>query len=60
MLGDADGDLDVDGTDFLTWQRQLGRAATVAATAAVPELKTMFALVSGVLASFFRRRMAMS
>ncbi len=48
--GDFDGDLDVDGADFLRWQRRLGDAfnldrwqdnfgttAAVAAAAAVPE-----------------------
>jgi autotransporter-associated beta strand protein len=36
--GDADGDADVDGTDFLVWQRQLGLAAPVhPVQASVPE-----------------------
>jgi len=39
MQGNADGDLDVDGRDFLIWQRQLGGAppAAPAAAASVPE-----------------------
>ena len=38
MDGDANGDLDVDGTDFLIWQRQLSLSAPIsAASAAVPE-----------------------
>jgi probable HAF family extracellular repeat protein len=37
MQGDADGDLDVDGADFLAWQRQSGSSAATAATTAVPE-----------------------
>ena len=38
QLGDADGDNDSDGGDFLLWQRQLGSKPTaVAATQAVPE-----------------------
>lgn len=37
--GDADGDADSDGADFLTWQRQLGMSVSPAAPAAgvVPE-----------------------
>ena len=35
--GDADSDGDVDGADFLIWQRQLGTSPALAATAAVPE-----------------------
>ena len=53
MQGNADGDLDVDGADFLTWQRQLGNAATMAT---VPEPATGLLLVSGTLAMFRRRR----
>jgi hypothetical protein len=34
--GDADGDADVDGADFLTWQREHGSGAA-AAVAAIPE-----------------------
>jgi len=52
----AMSDGDSDGADFLTWQRQLGGAATVAATAAVPEPATLLLLVSGVLPMFIRRR----
>jgi hypothetical protein len=37
--GDADGDLDVDGADFLIWQRQLGLggSSAIVAQSAVPE-----------------------
>jgi hypothetical protein len=35
--GDADGDLDVDGADFMMWQRQLCSGAAVALSALVPE-----------------------
>ena len=52
--GDADADQDVDGSDFLTWQRQLGGATTIATTA-VPEPATLMLLVSAALAKFFRR-----
>jgi hypothetical protein len=41
MDGDADGDFDADGADFLIWQRQLGSsAAFVSANAPVPEPAT--------------------
>jgi len=58
--GDADGDQVVDGADFLVWQRQLGVAATLAATAAVPEPETLLLLVSAALAMFFHRRVAVT
>jgi len=46
MQGDADGDNDADGGDFLIWQRQLGGAsASSSITAAVPEPDAM-ALIS--------------
>jgi hypothetical protein len=35
--GDADGDNDTDGSDFLTWQRHVGATSTIGATSAVPE-----------------------
>jgi len=38
-VGDADGDGDVDGRDFLVWQRQVDGGA--AALAAVPEPGTV-------------------
>jgi hypothetical protein len=38
LQGDADGDLDVDGNDFLIWQRDLGGTVAVAAVvASIPE-----------------------
>jgi autotransporter-associated beta strand protein/T5SS/PEP-CTERM-associated repeat protein len=37
MQGDANGDEDVDGADFLVWQRQLGSDPADAATAVIPE-----------------------
>jgi hypothetical protein len=37
QLGDADGDNDSDGNDFLAWQQQLGSAPVVAAATPVPE-----------------------
>ena len=40
--GDADGDRDVDGSDFLVWQRQLGSGAPASpSTASVPEPATL-------------------
>ena len=56
LQGNADGDADVDGADFLTWQRQLGSVATVTVSAPIPEPGTLLLLVSGVVALFFRRR----
>jgi acetyl esterase/lipase len=35
--GDADGDLDVDGADFLIWQRQRDRVTSAQLSGAVPE-----------------------
>jgi hypothetical protein len=46
--GDADGDQDVDGADFLVWQRQLGGGPpATAASTAVPEPATMVLLILG-------------
>jgi len=56
--GDADGDLDVDGTDFLVWQRQLGTGPAIGAALAVPEpvARLLVAwIAAGVLV---RRRLA--
>ena len=36
-MGDADGDGDVDGDDFLTWQSQFGNVAGSGSNTAVPE-----------------------
>jgi len=51
MQGDADGDLDVDGADFLTWQRQLGGTMTVGTSATVPEPSSAVLLVMGIAAA---------
>jgi hypothetical protein len=51
IQGDADGNRDVDGTDFLIWQRQLGSATTTA----LPEPATLRLIVAGVLAMVSRR-----
>jgi hypothetical protein len=50
--GDADGDLDSDGEDFLVWQRQLGPQGGVAA---VPEPAT-FGLAAAILLALFGSR----
>ena len=51
LQGNADFDQDVDGADFLIWQRQLGGVPIVAATAAVPEPGAV-ALISIVAAGW--------
>lgn len=57
--GDFDGDALVTGSDFLTWQRQAGKTAPLAAVQQVPEpsslVLTVFAL-AGLLAYDHRRR----
>src|SRR5262249_49989817 len=54
--GDADSDQDVDGVDFLIWQRQLGSTSTVPASAAVPEPETLALLFAATLGVFRRPR----
>jgi len=56
MRGDADADLDVDGADFLVWQRHLGSVVVTPSTATVPE-PTSFVLwgVSGMGLAATRR-----
>lgn len=53
-LGDADGDGDVDGADFLEIQRKLGGPPLVAAAAAVPEPSALLLAMSAL--TMFRRR----
>ena len=60
MQGNADGDGDIDGRDFLIWQRHLGNpASNEAASALVPEPATALLLpaVSAGVAVHRRRRM---
>jgi hypothetical protein len=57
VLGDADGDLVVDGNDFLAWQRQLGTLGQSAASA-VPEPSSVLLLIASgaLLMAQMRRR----
>ena len=54
--GDADGDFDVDGADFLTWQNQLAVPVAVGAAGAVPEPGCFALAAMGVLCAGARRR----
>lgn len=66
--GDADGDGDVDGADFLTWQREIGEATPLSAFAgdslaepsfsatAVPEPTALLLVVWGGLFLWLHRR----
>jgi hypothetical protein len=61
MQGDANGDKDVDGADFLLWQRQLGDAPASSpseAIAQVPESSAFTIAASTFLAFFSLRRCA--
>ena len=53
--GDGDGDLDVDGADFLVWQRQVGSGPT-STGAAIPEPMTASIAFVGSLAFVARCR----
>jgi hypothetical protein len=44
--GDADNDQDVDGADFLAWQRQLGSEPAIHASSTVPEPSSAELLIS--------------
>jgi hypothetical protein len=54
--GDADADDDVDGTDFLAWQRQLGSTQALANSGAVPEPAAATQLAAVLLAAGHTRR----
>ena len=68
VTGDFDSDLDVDGADFLKWQRDLGDAtsladwqanygpAALASVSAVPEPTSLLLASLGLTALAFRRR----
>jgi len=50
MQGDSDGDQDVDGADFLTWQRQFGVGIPlVLAAVVVPEPASWLLLAMGIV-----------
>jgi hypothetical protein len=50
-LGDADGDNDSDGADFLIWQRELGSGSAAPAAAAVPEAASIYLALAGLAAA---------
>jgi len=56
MQGDADADMDVDGADFLVWQRELGSGAAIPVTA-IPEPAAwlLWALSAAICAGVTRR-----
>ena len=55
--GSADGDTDVDGNDFLIWQRNVGNTSVVATAGAIPEPAAgLLALIALALAPSLRRR----
>ncbi len=57
VQGDADADLDVDGADFLAWQRQLGSPAPdISANAPIPEPATLTLIVLAAVGWRLRRR----
>ncbi|MCA9235826.1 MAG: hypothetical protein KDA44_10165 [Planctomycetales bacterium] len=51
QLGDADGDNDSDGGDFLLWQRQFGSHPAVAVTTSVPEPQAWLLALAGFAAA---------
>lgn len=53
--GDTNQDLDVDGADFIVWQRQIGAMYNIPTTTAIPEPAT-WALAASVIAIGKRRR----
>jgi hypothetical protein len=58
MLGDADADLDVDGADFLIWQRQLAGSSATSVSTAAPEPAAVLLLAAALPAIARRRRVA--
>lgn len=53
--GDADGDQDVDGADFLVWQRQYSAETVMEAGVAAPEPAALASLTVGCFAAGLRR-----
>jgi thermolabile hemolysin len=64
LIADGDGNGKVDRADFNVWQSHFGQTAGggsgTSANAIVPEPKSFVMLLVGMLAIFFRRRMAVS
>jgi hypothetical protein len=58
MVADCDFDGDVDGADFVVWQRRLGKSASaIAAAQSVPELSgAAMALTCAASLRLFRSR----
>ncbi len=57
--GDVDSDGNVDGADFLSWQRHFANfSAPIASTTTVPEPTALLLLSSGALMLLSRRRLA--
>jgi hypothetical protein len=56
LAGDYDADADVDGADFLVWQRQLGTTPLVAAAASVPEPSAVWLAACGAIGGLRLRR----
>jgi hypothetical protein len=54
--GDADADGDVDGADFLTWQKQFGSGSATVAAGAVPEPAAALLAGLGIAAGLIARR----
>jgi len=56
LEGDANGDGDADGADFLAWQRQLTGGTSVVASAPVTEPAASILLPTGYGAGVLKRR----
>ena len=57
MQGDTDADMDVDGRDFLAWQREYtGPAAQIATINAVPEPSALLLTLAAALSALVRRQ----
>lgn len=57
LQGDADGDSDIDGADFLSWQRHLGSAIAVStAASSVPEPTSFGLLISATAVALAAKR----
>jgi hypothetical protein len=54
-MGDADGDGDVDGRDFLVWQRQVAASAPEFASVPEPATLSLFLFTALVFGRISRR-----